>query len=193
MAPRQRQDKATSWGLDHLAQSSEVSSAIVEFCGLDNLTLFTSIGSYLLTYDAVTFNSYLETILASSTTTAKGTARQHQSSWLFMDAANVIFHEAKRRVFIWDSNKAVRSIGPAGTTGFEDDEAALRESEGASTSIQENRGSTTAIPPEVVPVLEENPKWHLLREVLDEIEQEIHFAGPDSCKFWRWLPPMSFC
>ncbi|KAJ1579870.1 hypothetical protein NDA12_007357 [Ustilago hordei] len=106
-----------------------------------DLTTLRNLLNYLLTYDCVTFNSYLETILASSTTTLKGTTRQNQSAWLFMDAANVIFHEAKKRAYIWDD---------------------ARDQQGP-------------IPPEVEPVLEENPKWHLLQEVLDEVEQEIHF------------------
>ncbi|CBQ73585.1 related to RAD1-component of the nucleotide excision repairosome [Sporisorium reilianum SRZ2] len=110
-----------------------------------DLTTLRNLLNYLLTYDCVTFNSYLETILASSTTTFKGTTRQNQSAWLFMDAANVIFHEAKRRVYIWDESRTREPPPP------ED------------------------LPPEVEPVLEANPKWQLLQEVLDEVEQEIHF------------------
>lgn len=133
--------------------------------------------SYLLTYDCVTFNSYLETILASSTTTAKGTARQNQSAWLFMDAANVIFHEAKKRVYIWDEARS-RQAQPAGEQDYADDEEALRQAEG-----EQAAHTSCPIPPEVEPVLEENPKWHLLQEVLDEIEQEIHFNIDASGKF----------
>ncbi|PWZ00136.1 DNA repair protein [Testicularia cyperi] len=107
-----------------------------------DLTTLRNLLNYLLTYDAVTFHSYLETILASSSTTDKGNARQNQSAWLFMDAANIIFHEAKRRVFV----NATVHLGDG------------------------------VIPPEVEPVLEENPKWHLLQEVLEEVEQEIHFS-----------------
>ncbi len=40
-----------------------------------DLTTLRNLLNYLLTYDCVTFNSYLETILASSTTTSKGTAK----------------------------------------------------------------------------------------------------------------------
>lgn len=100
-----------------------------------------------------------------------------------MDAANVIFHEAKRRVFIWDANKTAQRSEENGAAGYEDDEAALREAEDASSAnVQSNGNKRASLPPEVEPVLEENPKWHLLREVLDEIEQEIHFTGPDQCK-----------
>ncbi|SPO26367.1 related to RAD1 - component of the nucleotide excision repairosome [Ustilago trichophora] len=138
-----------------------------------DLTTLRNLLNYLLTYDAVTFNSYLETILASSTTTFKGTARQNQSAWLFMDAANVIFHEAKRRVYVWNEAQT-RQMPPADETDYADDEEALHQAERG----QASRSHDTLpgpVPPEVDPVLEENPKWHLLQEVLDEVEQEIHF------------------
>lgn len=46
--------------------------------------------SYLVTYDCVTFNSFLETIMASNT--KSGSSQQSQSPWLFMEAANTIFN-----------------------------------------------------------------------------------------------------
>ncbi|SPO26665.1 related to RAD1 - component of the nucleotide excision repairosome [Ustilago trichophora] len=138
-----------------------------------DLTTLRNLLNYLLTYDAVTFNSYLETILASSTTTFKGTARQNQSAWLFMDAANVIFHEAKRRVYTWNE-APVQQMAPADHQDYADDEEALQQAEGGQPS-RPDHASTGPVPPEVEPVLEENPKWHLLQEVLDEVEQEIHF------------------
>nr|WJN24993.1 single-stranded DNA endonuclease [Sporisorium sorghi] len=144
-----------------------------------DLTTLRNLLNYLLTYDCVTFNSYLETILASSTTTFKGTTRQNQSAWLFMDAANVIFHEAKRRVYIWDESRS-REPPPAGDGTYADDEEALRQAEG--TRADPAQAHEGPVPPEVEPVLEANPKWQLLQEVLDEVEQEIHFnfSEPDS-------------
>nr|CDI54021.1 related to RAD1-component of the nucleotide excision repairosome [Melanopsichium pennsylvanicum 4] len=130
--------------------------------------------SYLLTYDCVTFNTYLETILASSTTTSKGTTRQNQSAWLFMDAANVIFHEAKRRVYIWNEARA-QQITSEGEHDYVDDEEALRQAE-TGQRPESGRRPAGPVPPEVEPVLEEHPKWQLLQAVLDEVEQEIHFS-----------------
>ncbi|GAC95200.1 single-stranded DNA endonuclease [Pseudozyma hubeiensis SY62] len=143
-----------------------------------DLTTLRNLLNYLLTYDSVTFNSYLETILASSTTTAKGTTRQNQSAWLFMDAANVIFHEAKRRVYVWDESRPQQPLTE--DQSYADDEEALRQAEGSRETLR--TAHEGPIPPEVEPVLEENPKWHLLQEVLDEVEQEIHFnvAASDS-------------
>nr|WJN24991.1 single-stranded DNA endonuclease [Pseudozyma thailandica] len=143
-----------------------------------DLTTLRNLLNYLLTYDCVTFNSYLETILASSTTTAKGTTRQNQSAWLFMDAANVIFHEAKRRVYIWDEARS-HQLPLAGEQDYADDEEALRQAEGLQRPPAGD-GEVGPVPPEVEPVLEENPKWQLLQEVLDEVEQEIHFTVDES-------------
>ncbi|KAF2479632.1 hypothetical protein BDY17DRAFT_256921 [Neohortaea acidophila] len=52
----------------------------------------------LLTYDAVSFNKYLDTVLAASSP-PPGSTRQNQSPWLFLDAAHTLFDTAKRRVY----------------------------------------------------------------------------------------------
>jgi DNA excision repair protein ERCC-4 len=91
--------------------------------------------SYLLTYDAVSFNQLLETVLITNTP-APGSTRQNHSPWLFLDPAQVIFSTAKDRVYIKD--------------------------EEAENGIKV--------------VYEELPKWKTLKEVLDEIEHEIHLA-----------------
>ena len=66
--------------------------------------------SALLTYDAVSFNKYLDTILASHQP-PPGSSRQNQSPWLFLDAANTIFETAKRRVYIGKSTGGVSENG----------------------------------------------------------------------------------
>ena len=98
----------------------------------------------MLTYDSVSFNKYLDTILAAHQP-PPGSNRQNQSPWLFLDAANTIFETSKRRVY-------------AGKT-TDDKEAS----------------ATGALPDSLRPVLEEQPKWALLAEVLDEIEREAYF------------------
>lgn len=100
--------------------------------------------SALLTYDAVSFNKYLDTILAAHQP-PPGSTRQNQSPWLFLDAANVIFETAKRRVY----------TGKAGAG----------EAPGASNNL----------PDSLHPVLEEQPKWALLAEILEEIERDAYF------------------
>ncbi|GAO47774.1 hypothetical protein G7K_1972-t1 [Saitoella complicata NRRL Y-17804] len=99
-----------------------------------------SILHYLLSYDCVSFNKILETILATNTP-APGSTRQSASPWLFLDAANTIFTLARKRVY-------TETLGSLKTE----------------------------------PVLEEQPKWGTLAEVMDEIERELHFSppGPDA-------------
>lgn len=159
--------------------------------------------SYLLEYDAVTFNSFLETILASNSTTTSGAPRRNQSPWLFMDAANTIFSEAKHRVFLGTiSNQSAaqkgdeRSNGTKGSNvataidveaeedAFADEEEAMYgERASAAKGDGERSRKKNWLPPGIEPVLEELPKWNLLREVLDEIEQEIHFTATDLSKY----------
>ena len=100
--------------------------------------------SALLTYDAVSFNKYLDTILAAHQP-PPGSNRQNQSPWLFLDSANTIFETAKRRVY----------------TGKPVEDVHLTEPE--------------ALPDTLRPVLEEQPKWALLAEILEEIERDTYF------------------
>lgn len=53
----------------------------------------------LLSYDSVSFYEYLETILASNAPTSEPGAPQRQSQWLMSDEANLIFHEARARLW----------------------------------------------------------------------------------------------
>jgi DNA excision repair protein ERCC-4 len=144
-------------------------------------------GRYMLSYDAVTFNSYLETIIASNSTT-KGGAKQNQSPWLYLDAANVLFQTAKRRVYTMTRRTREESVASTVGEGDEDEWAALQEAEqsgggdgreavAAITPYHHGRNRTrSSWPKGVEPVLEELPKWGLLSQVLEEIETEITVA-----------------
>ena len=102
------------------------------------------IHSALLTYDAVAFHKYLDTILAAHQP-PPGSTRQNQSPWLFLDAANTIFGTAKRRVY---TGKPIDG---------------------------EVSGAPDGLPDSLRPVLEEQPKWALLAEILEEIERDSYF------------------
>ncbi|KAN0119590.1 MUS38-like protein [Hyaloscypha variabilis] len=65
---------------------------------VNDLTVLRGMLHTLLTYDAVSFNRHLDTILAAHSPPA-GSTRQNQSPWLFLDAAHTIFDTAKRRVY----------------------------------------------------------------------------------------------
>ena len=73
-----------------------------------DLSLLRTILHSLLTFDAVSFNKYLDTVLAASQP-PPGSTRQSQSPWLFLDAAHTLFDTAKRRVYtgkLTDPNSA---------------------------------------------------------------------------------------
>ena len=73
-----------------------------------------------------------------------GSTRHNYSPWLFLDAAHVLFQTAKSRVY----HRKIPS------------EAA--------------RSTLTSFPSGLQPVLEEQPKWGILADVLREIEQEAY-------------------
>jgi DNA excision repair protein ERCC-4 len=142
--------------------------------------------SYLLTYDSIAFNTHLESILTSSasTTGSSGASgqgprnRPDQSPWLYLDAANTLFHVAKRRAYLPPPSKSKKSAmqqanadAQAAVDGSEDDLEALREVEMA--DARASASGSSRWPPGVEPVLEELPKWGLLAGVLEEIEEEI--------------------
>lgn len=106
---------------------------------VNDLTVLRGMLYTLVTYDAISFNRHLDTILAAHQP-PPGSTRQNQSPWLFLDAANTIFTTAKRRIF-----------------GKSDDKA-----------LAESLAS-------LHPVLEEQPKWAQLSEVLDEIDRDLYF------------------
>jgi DNA excision repair protein ERCC-4 len=132
---------------------------------------------YLLSYDSVTYNSYLETIIASNST-VQGAAKQNQSPWLYLDAANTLFQSAKKRAYITAPKTNQQTVGQSSEDNDEDWQA-LREAESDANGYPIIRKKQRNKWPEgVTPVLEELPKWKLLGEVLEEIETEIAY-GPE--------------
>jgi DNA excision repair protein ERCC-4 len=109
---------------------------------VNDLTVLRGLLHSLLTYDAVSFNRHLDTILAAHTP-PPGSTRQNQSPWLFLDAAHTIFDTAKRRVY----------------TGKAEDKLS---GDGASLDTLHS-------------VLEEQPKWALLADMLEEIDRDLYF------------------
>ncbi|PGH02748.1 DNA excision repair protein ERCC-4 [Blastomyces parvus] len=73
-----------------------------------------------------------------------GSTRQNYSPWLFLDAAHVLFQTAKSRVY----------RGKIDNRQFIPD--------------------TASLPTALEPVLEEQPKWSVLADVLDEIERSTY-------------------
>ncbi|KAL4956263.1 hypothetical protein BDW69DRAFT_91752 [Aspergillus filifer] len=97
----------------------------------------------LLTYDAVSFVKYLDTIVTAHSP-PPGSTRHNYSPWLFLDAAHVLFQTARSRVY----------------------EGKI----GNNTSYS----SIHSLPTTLRPVLEEQPKWEVLAEILEEIETDAY-------------------
>ena len=168
-----------------------------------DLSTLRSLLGYLLQYDSVTFLEFLETIVAAQTPSqTSGSTRQNQSPWLLMDAANTIFSEARRRVYM-GRIKTAEEVAQSAPQRANDDAAmadandddedaleALREMEGARGSAHRNGKQKSNgkeqrphwLPDGIEPVLEELPKWHLLRNVLREIEEEIQSHEDEQCE-----------
>ncbi|KAG8893575.1 hypothetical protein FRC00_010334 [Tulasnella sp. 408] len=137
--------------------------------------------NYLLALDPITFHSYLESIVASnSSTSLHPLARQEKSDWLFTEAAHIIITTAKARCYVMAPKQ------PA-TAGNNDDEwAILDEVQGTSGATQDSGPRWLPwMPREMQPVLEEPGKWPVLAEVLLEIEQEMMSRPSRHCKSFR--------
>ncbi|KAI0266432.1 hypothetical protein BC834DRAFT_874517 [Gloeopeniophorella convolvens] len=151
-----------------------------------DLAILRRLLTFLLNYDPLAFNAYLETIVASNQQTVAGNPRQNQSPWLLSDAAHIIFETAKKRCYI--SRQIPDKSAPTSTGVIEisdDEEAweALEEAEGLVRRTSDQKGKENAqakarprpswLPSNIEPILEELPKWHLVAETLREIEEEI--------------------
>lgn len=125
--------------------------------------------NYLLTLDPITFHSYLESIVASnSSTSSHPLARQEKSDWLFTEAAHIIITTAKARCYVM----APKQSAPAEST--DDEWAILDEVQGTTGPTREDGPRWLPwMPQEMQPVLEEPGKWSVLAEVLLEIEHEM--------------------
>eukprot|EP00887_Chlorella_sp_A99_P005233 scaffold1.g5233.t1 len=106
------------------------------------------LSTYLLRFDPVTFLAYLDTLRATEGI---------NSIWLFQNAAHTIFEAAKSRVY------ALAQGGPA--RGRKRKAGGGGEQGGDGPSAGQGSLALEA-------VLETMPKWELLREVMQEIQQE---------------------
>jgi DNA excision repair protein ERCC-4 len=101
----------------------------------------------LLKYDSVTFLKYLQALRASES---------RESMWMFTEASHAIFEYAKKRVYLLKRKAAAAQ--PKGL------------------------GAKRPLPPQItetdlIPILEPMPKWTLMEEILDEIDEERRQGG----------------
>ncbi|MBW0466646.1 hypothetical protein O181_006361 [Austropuccinia psidii MF-1] len=159
---------------------------------VSDLTTLRKLLSYLLSFDCVMFYRFLETILfANSSNQTSTSVKQNESPWLFTSAADTIFSVAKNRVYIktLDDKKSKVQVASNGISSWlegpnQEEEEAMREAEEAALMAAEVAGydvsgfnrsanSWSWLPKGTTPVLEDQPKWQLLQEVLKEIEESI--------------------
>ncbi|NXC38234.1 XPF endonuclease, partial [Penelope pileata] len=119
---------------------------------VQDLKILRTLLQYLTQYDCVTFLNLLESLKASEK------AFGENSGWLFLDSSTSMFINARARVYrIADEKLNQKGKVPD------------------SRNVQENELKREL-------VLESNPKWEALREVLNEIENENknseHLGGP---------------
>ncbi|XP_030852545.1 DNA repair endonuclease XPF [Strongylocentrotus purpuratus] len=110
---------------------------------VSDLKLLQMLLFYLTQYDCVTFYNFLKTLRGNERAMANNTG------WLFLEAAEMMFVHAKRRIY-----------GDPSDTKNKKQKTDKKET--ATNTKQTQRGL----------LLEENPKWRMLSEVLEEIRQE---------------------
>ncbi|KAI8332645.1 hypothetical protein BC941DRAFT_436197 [Chlamydoabsidia padenii] len=106
--------------------------------------------TYLTNYDCVSFNSFVETIITSNTPTPSARMLKRQSQWLFLDAADQLITSARKRVYVKSTDKEYEST----------------------PDMAYNHTLVGDLPNNTRLVLEEQPKWKLLQDILDEIGED---------------------
>ncbi|KPV71576.1 uncharacterized protein RHOBADRAFT_19268 [Rhodotorula graminis WP1] len=148
-----------------------------------DLTYLRKLQDMLLRTNCVDFNQYLETFLSSFSTAVAGQLdRRERPAWLGTPAADTIFTVARNRVY---KQNRVEAPPPSSdrdrdrrreTTvdGLEiPDDLAEADWLEALAASPKKKARIRWMPPGVEPVLEEQPKWLVLTEVLDEIERHM--------------------
>jgi len=106
----------------------------------------------ILQYDCVSFWNLLTNLRTMSAKT------RHPSMWLLTKAGHDIFRIAKQRVYRIQPGKTI-------TVTQKDDETSSSQGSAKKTTTVQQVGI-------LIPVLEPNPKWKLLEQVLKEIRQD---------------------
>ncbi|XP_010274508.1 PREDICTED: DNA repair endonuclease UVH1 isoform X2 [Nelumbo nucifera] len=117
---------------------------------------------YLVRYDAVAFLKYLDTLRVSEGV---------RSVWIFADSSHKIFEFAKKRVYQVVRSDGVNLAGESKSVAskrrkVKGDASNEKNANGDSAGTSANSGIV------LEEILEEAPKWKVLREVLEEIAEE---------------------
>ncbi|CAK9216256.1 unnamed protein product [Sphagnum jensenii] len=138
-----------------------------------DLKTLRKLSEYLLRYDAVTFLKYLDTLRASEGV---------RSVWIFANPTHKIFELTKRRVYQLirtdgtriGQGKITQSGRGRGNPKWKSSGRGMNQEQALNKKIHEtDRGVELEV------VVEEMPKWKVLREVLEEIEEERQGLKPE--------------
>ncbi|MCO5559047.1 hypothetical protein L7F22_012639 [Adiantum nelumboides] len=151
-----------------------------------DLKTLRKLADYLLRYDAITFLKYLDTLRASEDV---------RSVWIFANPTHKIFELAKRRVFqvvridtgdpvVSDRGKKPLQGRSRANSGTDIGAKKRKANDGSGPEVSvsganestDQAGGVQDI--EVVVMAEEMPKWKVLREVLNEIQEELQLIKP---------------
>ncbi|RAL54710.1 hypothetical protein DM860_001838 [Cuscuta australis] len=110
---------------------------------------------YLVRYDAVTYLKYLDSLRASES---------FRSVWIFAESSYKIFEYAKKRVYHFGRSDSGQLAGKSKST------AARKRKTG--DDKDEDSSASTSNRVFLQEVLEEEPKWKVLRDVLLEVQEE---------------------
>ena len=113
---------------------------------ISDLRTLRSLLQYLVQYDCVNFWKLIQSIKAMSA------ASRHPSMWLLQPTGEILFQKAKERLYCITETSGQSKL----------------KSKPPEANVQNTDPSV------LKPILEENPKWRLLRKVLTEIQQEFH-------------------
>ncbi|KAI9351789.1 hypothetical protein DFJ73DRAFT_830901 [Zopfochytrium polystomum] len=115
--------------------------------------------SHIGSYDCVSFNSFLEAIRDANEPDPLAGIRGdlNISPWLLMDSTDTVFKMAKQRVFVRKTNS---------------DQQGGQRADGSNPQGGASTESNEHVPSHIVPVLEEQPKWKALYQVLQNLESE---------------------
>lgn len=121
---------------------------------IEDLRTLRNLLTYLLNYSCVELQEFLESIYQSNLEDYKNSsmANKTPSPWLYLDAADTIFNTAKGRTYKVVDNDSNKNK------------------------------HMSWLPPNIVPILEEQPKWSVLTEILAEIDNNIHFNSTNKSK-----------
>ncbi|EOA15438.1 hypothetical protein CARUB_v10004080mg [Capsella rubella] len=116
---------------------------------------------YLVRYDAVSFLKFLDTLRVSES---------YRSVWLFAESSYKIFDFAKKRVY-----RLVKASDVKSKEHVTNKSGKKRKSKGENDSVEAVGGEAAtnmASGVFIEEVLEEAPKWKVLREILEETQEE---------------------